>query len=145
MIPEIGHVALILALALAIIQAVFPVVGAHKGIHSWVALARPVARTQLLFMLVSYGFGFGELVGDPTWGTIASWFQHKPWEGVAPWGGVVQGLHRVELYVHPVQVFHLNEPSLGQTRGVEVEVPGLRITHAHPVHQDEHALVGGTP
>ncbi|HXK57903.1 MAG TPA: c-type cytochrome biogenesis protein CcmF, partial [Gammaproteobacteria bacterium] len=55
MIPEIGHVALILALGLAIIQAVFPVVGAHRGIRSWIALARPVARTQLLFMLVSYG------------------------------------------------------------------------------------------
>ena len=34
MIPEIGHVALILALGMAIIQAVFPVVGAHRGIHS---------------------------------------------------------------------------------------------------------------
>jgi cytochrome c-type biogenesis protein CcmF len=54
-IPELGHIALILALALAIIQAFFPVVGAHRGIHSWVALARPVARTQLLFMLISYG------------------------------------------------------------------------------------------
>ena len=55
MIPEIGHVALILALGLAIIQAVFPIIGAHRGIPAWVALARPVARTQLLFMLVSYG------------------------------------------------------------------------------------------
>jgi len=55
MIPEIGHVALILALGMTIVQAVFPVIGAHRGIHSWVALARPVARTQLLFMLISYG------------------------------------------------------------------------------------------
>ena len=55
MIPEIGHVALILALGLAIIQAAFPIIGAHRGIPAWVALARPVARTQLLFMLVSYG------------------------------------------------------------------------------------------
>ena len=55
MIPEIGHVALILALGLAIIQAVFPIIGAHRGIPAWVALARPVARTQLLFMLISYG------------------------------------------------------------------------------------------
>jgi len=55
MIPELGHVALILALGMAIIQAIFPVLGAQRGIHSWVALARPVARTQLLFMMVSYG------------------------------------------------------------------------------------------
>ena len=31
MIPEIGHFALILALALAIVQGVLPLVGAHRG------------------------------------------------------------------------------------------------------------------
>ena len=55
MIPEIGHMALILALCMALAQAVFPVIGAHKGIHSWVALARPTARAHLLFLLIAYG------------------------------------------------------------------------------------------
>ena len=54
MIPEIGHVALILALSLAIIQATIPVIGAHRGIGSWVAVAKPAALGQLLFMLVAY-------------------------------------------------------------------------------------------
>ena len=55
MIPELGHVALIVALILALIQSSIPVIGAHKGIDAWVVLARPVTRAQLLFMLVSYG------------------------------------------------------------------------------------------
>ena len=55
MIPELGHVALILALVTAGAQAFFPIVGAHKGIRSWIAVARPAAQAQLLFMLVAYG------------------------------------------------------------------------------------------
>ncbi len=54
MIPEIGQAALILALCLAVAQAVFPLLGAHKGIASWVALAKPAARAHLLFMLIAY-------------------------------------------------------------------------------------------
>ena len=55
MIPELGHVALILALSLALIQATLPVIGAHRRIAGWVALAKPAALGQLLFMLISYG------------------------------------------------------------------------------------------
>ncbi|WP_260292703.1 heme lyase CcmF/NrfE family subunit [Sedimenticola hydrogenitrophicus] len=55
MIPELGHVALILALSLALIQATLPVIGAHRRIASWVAVAKPAALGQLLFMLVAYG------------------------------------------------------------------------------------------
>jgi len=55
MIPELGHVALILALSLALIQATLPIIGAHRRIASWVAVAKPAALGQLLFMLISYG------------------------------------------------------------------------------------------
>jgi len=55
MIPELGHFALILALSFAIIQGVLPLVGAQRGIPSWVAVAKPAARMQLLFMLIAYG------------------------------------------------------------------------------------------
>jgi predicted acyltransferase len=54
-------------------------------------LALDAYRGFIMLMLVSHGFGFGELVGDPTWGTIASWFQHVPWEGIAPWDLVQPG------------------------------------------------------
>ena len=44
MIPEIGHFALILALAMALSQSVLPLLGAHNGNAGWIALARPSAR-----------------------------------------------------------------------------------------------------
>ena len=55
MIPELGHVALILALAMAIAQSVLPLIGAQRGDAAWMSLARPSARGQFVFMLISYG------------------------------------------------------------------------------------------
>ena len=54
MIPELGHFALIMALVLALIQMSLPVIGAAKGITSWINMAKPVARLQLSFMVVSF-------------------------------------------------------------------------------------------
>lgn len=54
MIPEIGQLALILALALAIVQTVLPIAGAHLGNYSWMALARPTARLQFLFLAIAF-------------------------------------------------------------------------------------------
>ena len=44
MIPELGHLALILAFLLAIVQGTLPIVGAARRIPAWMALARPVAQ-----------------------------------------------------------------------------------------------------
>jgi len=54
MIPEIGHFALVLALCLAIIQGVVPLIGAQKKISSWVEVAAPAAIGQTLFIIISY-------------------------------------------------------------------------------------------
>ncbi len=54
MIAEIGQFCLIIALFMAIIQGVLPLIGAHRSISGWVAVARPSAYAQLLFMLISY-------------------------------------------------------------------------------------------
>jgi cytochrome c-type biogenesis protein CcmF len=54
MIAEIGHFSLILALCLALVQAIYPVIGAAKGIPGWVAVARPAAQGQFLFLTVSF-------------------------------------------------------------------------------------------
>ena len=54
MTPELGHLALILALLISIIQGVLPLIGAHKGHAGWIALARPAAQTQ--FVLVAFAF-----------------------------------------------------------------------------------------
>ena len=55
MIPELGNFALILALCLAIIQAIFPLVGSLNRTPDWVALARPVAWGQFVFVSLSFG------------------------------------------------------------------------------------------
>ena len=55
MIPELGQIALLIALTMAVIQSVFPLLGAHRGITSWMQLAIPAARLQLLFVAVAFG------------------------------------------------------------------------------------------
>ena len=55
MIPELGHFALILALMVALAQGVLPLVGAARGVHAWMTLARPAAQAQ--FVLVAFAFG----------------------------------------------------------------------------------------
>ncbi len=54
MIPEIGHFALILALSLAICQGVMPIIGAHRGDEAMMAVARPAARGQFVFVIISF-------------------------------------------------------------------------------------------
>jgi len=54
MIPELGHFALILALLLALVQGTLPLVGAHQGVREWMALARPVAQGQFVFVVFAW-------------------------------------------------------------------------------------------
>ena len=54
MIPELGQFALIMALVMALIQSSLPVIGAAKGINSWISLAKPATQLQLFFLVVSF-------------------------------------------------------------------------------------------
>ena len=54
MIPEIGHYALILALFAALIQGTLPLAGAQRGDVAWMALARPAAGIQFIFILTAF-------------------------------------------------------------------------------------------
>src|SRR2546421_1476240 len=54
MIPEIGQFALILALMLALTLAVLPQIGASRGISQLVAMARPTAQAQFIFVGVAF-------------------------------------------------------------------------------------------
>jgi cytochrome c-type biogenesis protein CcmF len=61
MIAELGHFSLILALCMAIVLGMLPIIGAYRSISGWVAVARPAAFGQFFFMAVSYGcltYGF---------------------------------------------------------------------------------------
>ncbi|MFN3401110.1 MAG: heme lyase CcmF/NrfE family subunit, partial [Ferrovibrio sp.] len=55
MIPELGHIALILALCLALVQGVLPLVGAARGMPGWIALGPQAALGQAV--LVAFAFG----------------------------------------------------------------------------------------
>ena len=54
MIPEFGHYALILALCVALIQGVLPLLGAHQGRREWLMLARPAAQTVFLLLATAF-------------------------------------------------------------------------------------------
>jgi len=48
-------------------------------------LALDAYRGFIMLTLAAEGFGFSALKGDPTWGRVASWFRHVPWEGGVFW------------------------------------------------------------
>ncbi len=53
MIPELGQFALVLALCIALVQAVFPVWGTLNRTPAWIAMARPLAWGQFLFLVLA--------------------------------------------------------------------------------------------
>lgn len=55
MIPELGHLAMIIALCLSLVQGTLPLVGAWRGDRQWMGLARPAACGQFVFLLFSFG------------------------------------------------------------------------------------------
>ena len=55
MIPELGHFALIVALLLALTQAILPLYGAQRGNLTLMAVARPAAQGQFMFVALAFG------------------------------------------------------------------------------------------
>ena len=54
MLPELGQLALLLALVAALVQTLLPLLGAQRGIAPWMASARPAAYTQWALALVAW-------------------------------------------------------------------------------------------
>jgi len=54
-IPEIGQFALILALALAVVQGVVPLLGAQRNDEAMMAVGRSAAAGQFLFVAIAFG------------------------------------------------------------------------------------------
>ena len=54
MIPELGHFALILALPVALLQGLLPLLGAQQNRSQWMAFARPAAQAQWLLLVLSF-------------------------------------------------------------------------------------------
>ncbi|MBZ0223856.1 MAG: heme lyase CcmF/NrfE family subunit [Dokdonella sp.] len=55
MLPELGQFALILALILATLQCALPLVGAQRNNAALIAVARPAAAGQAVFVLLAFG------------------------------------------------------------------------------------------
>ena len=65
MLPELGQIALVLALLVAALQALLPLLGAHRGLPALMAVARPAAYMQLLlvglaFAVLTHAFVVGD-------------------------------------------------------------------------------------
>jgi len=56
MIPELGQLALALALCLALAQSLLGLAGAARGEPVWMAATRPAARGQFAFVAIAFGF-----------------------------------------------------------------------------------------
>jgi cytochrome c-type biogenesis protein CcmF len=54
MIPELGHYALMLALGLALIQGIMPIVGTRSNDAALMSIAAPVAQAQFVFVAMSF-------------------------------------------------------------------------------------------
>ncbi len=54
MITELGHFALVLALVVAVVQTIVPMVGAQRGWSRWMAVAEPAASAQVLLIAFSF-------------------------------------------------------------------------------------------
>ena len=65
MIPELGHFALILALCMALVLGCIPIAGAFRNVTGWIAVAKPAALGQWLFVTLAYGcLTYSSLVHD---------------------------------------------------------------------------------
>ena len=65
MIPEIGQFALILALFLALTQAIVPLIGASRGNQSWMAVAAPAGQAQFIFVAIAIScLGYSFITND---------------------------------------------------------------------------------
>ena len=73
MIPELAHLALILALCLAVVQGTLPLLGAWLGDRQWMGLARPAAWGQFAFLLFAFLYlTYAFLVDDFSVAYVAS-------------------------------------------------------------------------
>jgi cytochrome c-type biogenesis protein CcmF len=63
-IPELGHFALVIALALSLAQAVLGFAGAATNRHALMATSRPVATGQFLFVLAAFAALAASFVGN---------------------------------------------------------------------------------
>jgi cytochrome c-type biogenesis protein CcmF len=90
MIPELGHFALVIALALALMQAVLSLTGAATGRMALLATSRPLALGQFLFVAAAFAALAASFLGnDFSVANVASNSNSRlpgPYRFAATWG-----------------------------------------------------------
>src|SRR4029077_2240683 len=76
-------------------------------------LALDAFRGFIMLTLAAEGFGFSALKGDPTWGRVAGWFNHVPWEGGVFWDMIQPSFMFMVGVAMPFALAHRSE--LGAT------------------------------
>ena len=91
MIPEFGQLALALALCLALVQATLPLLGAALGRSDWMALARPAAAGQFVFVAIAFGALEYALLTDDFSVSFVAFHSNSAlpafYKATAAWGG----------------------------------------------------------
>jgi cytochrome c-type biogenesis protein CcmF len=91
MIPELGHFALLLALPLATLLGLLPLLGAWRGQRAWMAVARPAALALFLAVALSFAcLARSFLVDDFTVAYVAAHSNSQlpaAYKFAAVWGG----------------------------------------------------------
>ncbi|WP_169917385.1 heme lyase CcmF/NrfE family subunit [Oceanospirillum multiglobuliferum] len=91
MLPELGHYALILALVMALVQAVVPLLGAQLKMTGWMSYGTPMVWGQFFFVSVSlFMLGYAFVTDDFSVAYVASNSNTQlptPYKISAVWGG----------------------------------------------------------
>ena len=128
MIPEIGQLALILALLLAAAQATLPFVGVARRVPAWVALARSAAQGQFLFIAVAFAcLAWSFVTSDFSVANVASNSNSRlpvPYRFAATWGShegsMLLWVLMLAAWTVAVSLFsrHLPEETVARVLGV---------------------------
>ena len=91
MTPELGHLALILALLVALVQGVLPLIGAQRDDAAWMAIARPAAQTQFVLVALAFGCLTAAFLGNDFSVAYVAEHSHSKlptvYRAAAVWGG----------------------------------------------------------
>lgn len=118
MIPELGNYALVLALCLALAQAVVPIAGAQLGRRDWMLLARPAAAGQFVFIAVAHIVLLQAFVTDDFTVRYVAMNSNRAlpdfYKYAALWGGhegsLLLWIGFLSLWTLAVTVFSRNQP-----------------------------------
>ena len=119
MIGEIGLFCLIVALILALVQGVFPLVGAARNVPAWMAIAQPAAQGQFLFVTIAYVLLTAAFINNDFSLVIVAQQSNTalptPYRMAAVWGGhegsMLMWVFVLGLWTMAVSVFSRNLPT----------------------------------